>query len=123
MREKVRRPLRWPPRRGAKSARHRYFVEVIGGILTGTPATFRCRLLPSTLTQARDSSDGHLGAKRYCFQFRRLDMRASVSARPPSPMISVQPYLDRREAGQILAAHLRARFDTTNALVLALPRG
>ena len=39
-------------------------------------------------------------------------------------MIIGQPYLDRREAGQILAAHVREYYgDATNAIVLALPRG
>src|SRR5688572_970260 len=39
-------------------------------------------------------------------------------------MITGQPYQDRREAGQILAAHVREYYDGTNdAIVLALPRG
>jgi putative phosphoribosyl transferase len=38
-------------------------------------------------------------------------------------MITGQPYLDRREAGQILAAHIREQFPAGNSLVLALPRG
>jgi predicted phosphoribosyltransferase len=38
-------------------------------------------------------------------------------------MITGQPYLDRREAGQILARHIREQFSATHAIVLALPRG
>ena len=38
-------------------------------------------------------------------------------------MITGQPYLDRREAGQILAAHIREQFPASNSIVLALPRG
>lgn len=34
-----------------------------------------------------------------------------------------QPYLDRREAGQILAAHIRERYIAADPIVLALPRG
>lgn len=34
-----------------------------------------------------------------------------------------QPYKDRREAGEILAAHIRERVHTAGAVVLALPRG
>jgi putative phosphoribosyl transferase len=34
-----------------------------------------------------------------------------------------QPYLDRREAGQILAAHVREQFRDHDLVVLALPRG
>jgi putative phosphoribosyl transferase len=40
-----------------------------------------------------------------------------------SSTITGQPYFDRREAGQILAAHIREQFPTTQAIVLALPRG
>jgi predicted phosphoribosyltransferase len=38
-------------------------------------------------------------------------------------MTGGQPYLDRREAGQILAAHIRRRYDAVEPVVLALPRG
>jgi len=38
-------------------------------------------------------------------------------------MISGQPYFDRREAGQILAAHIREQYGALAAVVLALPRG
>jgi predicted phosphoribosyltransferase len=38
-------------------------------------------------------------------------------------MITGLPYLDRREAGQVLAAQLRERYATVDPLVLALPRG
>jgi predicted phosphoribosyltransferase len=38
-------------------------------------------------------------------------------------MITGPPYLDRREAGQILAAQLREQYGAVNPLVLALPRG
>src|SRR5687768_6207785 len=39
-------------------------------------------------------------------------------------MITGQPYQDRREAGQILAAHVRKYYGGTHdAIVLALPRG
>jgi predicted phosphoribosyltransferase len=38
-------------------------------------------------------------------------------------MISGQPYPGRREAGKILATHLRERFGSIDPLVLALPRG
>lgn len=34
-----------------------------------------------------------------------------------------RPYRDRREAGQILAAHVREQLDSAPAAVLALPRG
>ena len=38
-------------------------------------------------------------------------------------MRSGQPYADRREAGQILAAYMREQFDVADPVVLALPRG
>ena len=38
-------------------------------------------------------------------------------------MISGQPYRDRREAGQVLAAHIREQYHATDPVVLALPRG
>jgi putative phosphoribosyl transferase len=38
-------------------------------------------------------------------------------------MRAAKPYRDRREAGQILAAHILDEFGAANAIVLALPRG
>ena len=38
-------------------------------------------------------------------------------------MLTGQPYQDRREAGRILAVHVREYYETNDAIVLALPRG